>query len=46
MSRASHVGYPSRGLIQVAEALDIELTEEDVKYLEELYLPNAVLGHN
>lgn len=32
-------------LIRIAEALDIELTEEEVKYLEEPYLPNAVLGH-
>ena len=36
---------PSRVLIRTAEALDIELTEEDVKYLEEPYLPNAVVGH-
>ena len=28
-----------------AEALDIELAEEEVKYLEEPYLPLAVLGH-
>ena len=36
---------PLRVLIRIAEALDIELTEEEVKYLEEPYLPNAVLGH-
>jgi len=33
-------------LIKIAEALDIELTEEEVKYLEEPYLPNIVIGHN
>lgn len=33
-------------LIATVEALDIELTEDEVKYLEEPYLPNAVLGHN
>jgi len=33
-------------LIRTAEALDIELTEEEVKYLEEPYLPTAVVGHN
>ena len=33
-------------LIRIAEALDIELTEEEAKYLEEPYLPNAILGHN
>jgi len=33
-------------LIRIAEALDIELTEEEVKYLEEPYLPNAILGHS
>jgi hypothetical protein len=32
-------------LIWNAEALDIELTEEEVKYLEEPYLPKAVVGH-
>jgi predicted oxidoreductase len=31
--------------INTTEALDIELTEEEVKYLEEPYLPNAILGH-
>jgi hypothetical protein len=36
------MGYP-RVLIGTAEGLDIELTE--VKYLEETYLLNAVLGH-
>ena len=35
-----------RVLIRIAEALDIELTEEEVKYLEEPYLPNAILGHS
>ena len=34
-----------RVLIGTTEALDIELTEEEAKYLEESYLPNAVLGH-
>lgn len=33
-------------LKEMIEALDIELTEEEVKYLEEPYLPNAVLGHS
>ena len=33
-------------LIMAVEALEIELTEEEVKYLEEPYLPNAVLGHS
>ena len=33
-------------LIETAEALDIELTEEETKYLEESYLPLPVLGHN
>ena len=40
-ARGVHPGV----LIRIAEALDIELTEEEVKYLEEPYLPNAVLGH-
>jgi hypothetical protein len=34
-----------RVLIETAEGLDIELTDEEVKYLEESYLANAVLGH-
>ena len=34
-----------RVLIKTAEALDIELTEEEAKYLEEPYLPVAILGH-
>jgi len=33
-------------LIRSAEALDIELTEEEIKYLEEPYLPNAIWGHS
>lgn len=37
-------GLSSRVLIKDAEALDIELTEEEAKYLEEPYLPNPVLG--
>lgn len=41
LAREVHRGV----LIRIAEALDIELTEEEVKYLEEPYLPNAVLGH-
>ena len=32
-------------LTNAAEALDIELTEEEAKYLEEPYLPNAIIGH-
>jgi len=32
-------------LKEMIEALDIELTEEEVKYLEEPYLPNRVVGH-
>jgi len=32
-------------LIRIAEALDIELTEEEVKYLEEPHLLNAILSH-
>jgi len=35
-----------RVLTRTAEALDIELTEEEAKYLEEPYLPNVVLGHS
>ena len=27
-------------------ALDVELSEEEIKYLEELYLPHPVLGHS
>ena len=38
-------GLSLRALIRIAEALDIELTEEEVKRLEEPYLPNAVVGH-
>ena len=38
-------GLSSRVLIKVAEALDIELTEEEAEYLEEPYLPSAILGH-
>lgn len=26
-------------------ALDVKLTEEEVKYLEEPYKPTAILGH-
>ena len=33
-------------LIRSAEALNIELTEEEIKYLEEPYLPNAVWDHS
>ena len=33
-------------LIGTKEALDFELTEEEVKHLEEPYLPNAILGHD
>jgi len=29
----------------IVEALKIELTEEDLKYLEEEYKPNPVMGH-
>ena len=38
-------GLSSRVLIQVADALDIELTEEEAEYLEEPYLPNAIIGY-
>ena len=38
--------FSLRVLIRTAEALDIELTEEEAKYLEEPYLPNVVLGHS
>ena len=41
-----HTWYTPGVLIMTVEALDIELTEEEVKYLEEPYLPSAVLGHN
>lgn len=34
-----------QNLKEMIEALDIELTEEEAKYLEEPYLPNAILGH-
>src|SRR5690606_29162450 len=27
-------------------AVDIELTDEDIRYLEELYQPKSILGHN
>jgi len=37
----SHLGV----LIRSTEALDIDLTEEDIKYLEEPYLPTAISGH-
>jgi hypothetical protein len=33
-------------LIRTTEALNIELTDEEAKYLEEPYLPLAVLGHS
>ena len=32
-------------LEQAVEALDIELTQEDVEYLEELYQPRELIGH-
>jgi hypothetical protein len=38
-------GFPLKYSTETAEALDIELTEEEAKYLEEPYLPNAVIGH-
>jgi aryl-alcohol dehydrogenase-like predicted oxidoreductase len=38
-------GSPLRVLIKTAAALDVELTEEEAKHLEEPYLPNAVIGH-
>ena len=38
-------GLSLRVLIRIVEALDIELTEEEVKQLEEPYLPNAIMGH-
>ncbi len=33
-------------LEQAIEALDIELTEEEIAYLEEPYVPHPILGHN
>lgn len=39
-------GLSYRGLIGTPEALDIELTEEEAKYLEEPYLPVPISGHN
>lgn len=33
-------------LIGTAEALNVELTEEEAKYLEEPYLPVSVIGHS
>jgi len=33
-------------LITSVEALNIELREEEIKYMEEPYLPNAILGHS
>jgi aryl-alcohol dehydrogenase-like predicted oxidoreductase len=33
-------------LEQAVEALDIKLSEEDLKYLEEPYVPHPVLGHD
>jgi aryl-alcohol dehydrogenase-like predicted oxidoreductase len=38
-------GFSLRALIRTVEALDIELTEEEAKYLEESYLPNPIIGH-
>ena len=38
-------GLYFEALIRAAEALDIELTEEEAKHLEEPYLPLAILGH-
>jgi aryl-alcohol dehydrogenase-like predicted oxidoreductase len=38
-------GSPLRVLIKAVAGLDVELTEEEAKYLEEPYLPNAVIGH-
>jgi aryl-alcohol dehydrogenase-like predicted oxidoreductase len=39
------LGLSLKALIGIVEALDIELTEEEVKQLEEPYLPNAIMGH-
>jgi aryl-alcohol dehydrogenase-like predicted oxidoreductase len=33
-------------LDQAIEALEIELSDDDMQYLEELYLPHPVLGHS
>jgi len=33
-------------MITSVEALNIELREEEIKYVEEPYLPNAILGHS
>lgn len=30
----------------VVEALKVDLTDEDIEYLEEEYKPNTVLGHS
>jgi aryl-alcohol dehydrogenase-like predicted oxidoreductase len=38
-------GSPLKVLIKTVAALDVELTEEEAKHLEEPYLPNAVIGH-
>jgi aryl-alcohol dehydrogenase-like predicted oxidoreductase len=41
VTRGSSLGV----LIRAVAGLDIEPTEEEAKYLEEPYLPNAVIGH-
>ena len=38
-------GSSLRVLIRAVAGLDVELTEEEAKYLEEPYLPKAVIGH-
>ena len=30
--------------LNVAKALDVKLTPEDISYLEELYVPNRIVG--
>jgi len=35
-----------QNLKEMIEAIDIELTEDEAKYLEESYLPTPILGHN
>lgn len=41
-----HVGSANViSLIIVVDAIDITLTEEEIKFLEELYKPTAIKGH-
>ena len=36
---------PVSGLFVNADGLDVTLTEEETKYLEEPYKPNKIIGH-